>query len=258
MKKLVLTLMLVLLVATMFVTTSYANSQLIKVNTNDSTVSVNYNATDYSKIKVAIAKGSSVYYYDLPSEHEVYPLQMGNGTYSVNLYENVSGNKYKSVYSKKISLKTSEESVFLSSSQNVSWDEESAAVTLASELTEGLESDEEKFQVIYDYVVKNIRYDYRKAYTVQAGYIPSPDDTLVDGTGICYDYSSLLAVMLRSQDIPTKLVKGYSTKVSVYHAWNEVFINGQWSTVDTTVDASSVELTSAFKAATDYDVEKIY
>ena len=258
MRKLVLTLMLVLLVATMFVTTSYANSQLIKVNTNDSTVAVNYNATDYSKIKVAITKGSSTYYYDLPSKHEVYPLQMGNGTYSVNLYENVSGNKYKSVYSKKISLKTSDESVFLSSSQNVSWDEESAAVTLASELTEGLESDEEKFQVIYDYVVNNIRYDYRKSYRVQAGYIPSPDDTLVDGTGICYDYSSLLAVMLRSQDIPTKLIKGYSTNVSTYHAWNEVFINGQWSTVDTTVDASSVELTSAFKAVNDYDVEKIY
>jgi len=258
MKKLVLTLMLVLLVATMFVTTSYANSQLIKVNTDDSTVAINYNATDYSKIKVAITKGSNTYYYDLPSEHEVYPLQMGNGVYSINLYENVSGNRYKSVYSKKISLKTSDESVFLSSSQNVSWDEESAAVTLASELTEGLESDEEKFQVIYDYVVNNIRYDYRKAYTVQAGYIPSPDDTLVDGTGICYDYSSLLAVMLRSQDIPTKLVKGYSTKVSVYHAWNEVFINGQWSTVDTTVDASSYELTSTFKVANDYDAEKIY
>jgi len=258
MKKLVLTLMLVLLVATMFVTTSYANSQLIKVNTNDSTVAVNYNATDYSKIKVAITKGSSTYYYGLPSKHEFYPLQMGNCRYSVNLYENASGNKYKSVYSKKISLKTSDESVFLSSSQNVSWDEESAAVTLASELTEGLESDEEKFQVIYDYVVNNIRYDYRKAYTVQAGYIPSPDDTLVDGTGICYDYSSLLAVMLRSQDIPTKLVKGYSTNVSTYHAWNEVFINGQWSTVDTTVDASSVEFASAFKAATEYDAQKLY
>ena len=258
MKKLVLTLVLVLLVATMFVTTSYANSQLIKVNTNDSTVAVNYNATDYSRMKVAITKGSNTYYYDLPSKHEVYPLQLGNGVYSINLYKNISGNKYKSVYSKKFSLKTSDESVFLSSSQNVLWDEESAAVTLANELTDGLDSDEEKFQVIYDYVVNNIKYDYRKAFTVQPGYIPSTSNTLVDGAGICYDYSSLLAVMLRSQDIPTKLVKGTSTNVSVYHAWNEVFINGQWSTVDTTVDASSVQLTSVFKAASDYDAEKVY
>lgn len=258
MKKLVLTLMLVVLVATMFVTTSYANSQLIKVNTNDSTVAVNYDSTDYARIKVAITKGSDTYYYDLPSKNEVYPLQMGNGVYSINLYKNVSGNKYKSVYSKKITLKASEKSVFLSSSQNVLWDEESTAVTLANELTKGLETDEEKFEVIYDYVVNNINYDYRKAFTVQPGYIPSTNDTLVDGTGICYDYSSLLAVMLRSQDIPTKLVKGYSTNVSTYHAWNEVFINGQWSTVDTTVDASSVQLTSVFKEATDYDAEKIY
>lgn len=258
MKKLVLTFMLVVLITTIFVTASYAGSQIITVNTSDSTVVVNYNATDYSKVKVAITKGSESYYYDLPSNYEVYPLQMGNGDYSVNLYENVSGSRYKSVYSKKISLKASDEAVFLSSSQNVSWDEESAAVTLADELTEGLESDEEKFEVIYNYVVNNIRYDYRKAYTIQANYIPSPDETLVDGSGICYDYSSLLAVMLRSQDIPTKLVKGYSTNVSTYHAWNEVFISGQWSTVDTTIDASTFGLTTAYKAASDYDVSKIY
>jgi len=258
MKKLVLTFMLVLLLVTVFVTSSFAGSQLIKVNTSDSTVAINYNATDYSKIKVAITKGSETYYYDLPSKQEVYPLQLGNGVYSINLYENVSGNRYKSVYSKKISVKTSDESVFLASSQNVSWDKESAAVTLADELTQNLESDEEKFEVIYDYVTNNINYDYKKAFSVQPGYIPSPDATLLDGTGICYDYSSLLAVMLRSQDIPTKLVKGYSTNVSTYHAWNEVFINGEWSTVDTTVDASSLEIASAFKAATDYDVEKIY
>lgn len=258
MKKLVLTFVMVALIATMLVTSSYAGSQIIKVNTDDSTVEVNYDTTNYSKIKVAVAKGSDVYYYDLPSNHEVYPLQLGNGTYSISLYENVSGNSYKSVYSTRVSLNAVENAVFLSSSQNISWDDESPVVSLANELTEGLETDEEKFEAIYDYVVSNIRYDYRKAYTVQPGYIPNAEETLAQGNGICYDYSSLLAVMLRSQDIPTKLVKGYSTNVSTYHAWNEVYLNGEWSTVDTTVDASSIELTTSFKEASEYDAQKIY
>ena len=43
--------------------------------------------------------------------------------------------------------------------------------------------------------------------------------------------------MLRSQGIPTKLVKGYSDNVDGYHAWNEVYINEEWITIDTTLDA---------------------
>ena len=45
--------------------------------------------------------------------------------------------------------------------------------------------------------------------------------------------------MLRSQDIPAKLVKGYASWTDVYHAWNEVYIasEGRWVIVDTTYDS---------------------
>ena len=43
--------------------------------------------------------------------------------------------------------------------------------------------------------------------------------------------------MKRSEGIPIKLVKGYSRYTDVYHAWNEVFINGKWVVVDTTFDS---------------------
>ncbi|MGI6627015.1 MAG: transglutaminase-like domain-containing protein [Bacillota bacterium] len=46
------------------------------------------------------------------------------------------------------------------------------------------------------------------------------------GKGICFDYSSLLASMLRSLDVPTKLVTGYVAPDYLYHAWNEVYIEG--------------------------------
>jgi len=45
--------------------------------------------------------------------------------------------------------------------------------------------------------------------------------------GICFDFSSLLAAMLRSQDIPAKLAMGFvaTSPKPTYHAWNEVYIN---------------------------------
>ncbi|MBU5438687.1 transglutaminase domain-containing protein [Tissierella sp. MSJ-40] len=44
--------------------------------------------------------------------------------------------------------------------------------------------------------------------------------------------------MLRSQGIPTKLVKGYKNDLKAYHAWNEVLLDNNWVIVDTTYDAA--------------------
>ena len=45
--------------------------------------------------------------------------------------------------------------------------------------------------------------------------------------------------MLRSQNIPTKMVKGYVNGSKTYHAWNEVYLSSEkkWITIDTTSDA---------------------
>ena len=56
-------------------------------------------------------------------------------------------------------------------------------------------------------------------------YLPDPDRTYSSRNGICYDYASLMCAMLRSQGIPSRLIKG-STPLG-YHAWNEVFFEGR-------------------------------
>ncbi|MNE59256.1 Transglutaminase-like superfamily protein [compost metagenome] len=99
------------------------------------------------------------------------------------------------------------------------------------------------------------------AATVTPDYIPNNDSTLLSNKGICYDYASLFATMLRSEGIPTKLVMGNTSYVSTYHAWNEVLLNGKWVTIDTTVDAGlaknnkDVGLT---KVASKYSAAKFY
>ncbi|MBR4485156.1 MAG: transglutaminase domain-containing protein [Erysipelotrichaceae bacterium] len=73
---------------------------------------------------------------------------------------------------------------------------------------------------VYKYVCENVKYDKEKAETVKSGYLPKPDETLKTGKGICFDYASLTASMLRSQGIPTKVIFGYVSPDDLYHAWN--------------------------------------
>jgi transglutaminase-like putative cysteine protease len=73
---------------------------------------------------------------------------------------------------------------------------------------------------------------------------------------MCYDFSSLFASMLRSVNIPAKLVKGYGSKVEGYHAWNEVYLDGKWQTVDTSFDAQMAQNKQSFsmyKDSSKYD-----
>lgn len=242
-------------------------------------VDVLYNSTANKKIKVLIVQGDSKYTYTLNKNinYIKFPLQLGNGNYTISVYENVTGNKYKKLFSKQDSVKLfNPNAVFLNSIQIIDWKNDNAAIELAKQLikdekkaiylkTNNLtnvtdESYLEKVQLtkrqitdlLYNYVVKNIDYDYAKIPNLPPNYIPNIEATLRDKKGICYDYSSLLASMLRSQAIPTKLIKGYSSTTDVYHAWNEIYLvdEGRWIIVDTTYDAYM------FKAGAPYGIEK--
>lgn len=194
------------------------------------------------KTKVMIQKGDKKYTYDISSsgKKESFPLQLGNGTYKVSLLANTSGNSYKLIASKSIDVKlTNPNSVYLTSIQNIDWNVDSKAVAKAVELTKGVDDVEKKARILWDYMVKNNAYDYNKLSTLSSGYVPVIDQTLAEKKGICYDFTSLYAAMLRSQGKPAKLVKGYAPKnASGYHSWNEVYdeSKGQWIIVDTTYD----------------------
>ncbi|MDF9844734.1 MULTISPECIES: transglutaminase-like domain-containing protein [unclassified Paenibacillus] len=227
-------------------------------------VAVSYDVPADKRIKVMITKDGNSYTYNLYASQstESFPLQQGNGTYKVSVLENTTGNKYKVVSSEDVELKLSNaNAVYLSSVQNVKWTSSDKAVLKAKQLTQGLTTDEAKVKAIYNYIVANVKYDNALAANVTPDYIPNNDNTLLSKKGICYDYASLFATMLRSEGIPTKLVMGNTSYVSTYHAWNEVLLNGKWVTIDTTVDAGlaknnkDVGLT---KVASKYSAAKFY
>ena len=112
---------------------------------------------------------------------------------------------------------------FLYPNQYVNFNSGSAAVATAAQLTAGMDQIQ-TVEAVYHYVTTHVTYDYAKAQSVKSGYLPNVDSTLATGTGICFDYAALMTAMLRSRDIPTKLVIGYTG--DLYHAWVSVYING--------------------------------
>jgi len=242
-------------------TTYYFKALNIEVKTIEAVVLVNMTSSSYDYSKVIIEKGDTQYIYNAVSDIEYFPLQMGSGKYNVSIMGSNDGRRFRLISEDSFNVTLEENAVFLSASQTVNWDEESKVAIVANDLIKEAKTNQEKLEIIHTYVINNVRYDYAKAQALPKGYIPSPVSTLDEGFGICYDFASLLASMLRSVDIPTKLVKGYSSYTPVYHAWNEVLIEEDWLVVDASTDSIYVDYNVNYilsKSINDYVTSKVY
>ena len=230
------------------------------------------------RAKVGIVHDGSTYYYDLPSDGSTvtYPLQTGNGSYTITVYENVSGSSYASLLSTTASVSlNSSLDPFLLPSQQVNYSSGSQAAAIARQLVSGKTNNYERISAVLSYVAQHLSYDYSLAKTVQSGYVPNIDAVLAKGSGICYDYAAVSAAMLRSLGYPTKLEMGYVQNGTVYHAWNEVYISGSgwlkvmsvtlntsnWSRVDVTfisTSDSSDSIASYIGSSSNYRTVYIY
>ncbi|MCQ2522607.1 MAG: transglutaminase-like domain-containing protein [Lachnospiraceae bacterium] len=177
------------------------------------------------KVRLLLTQPSGVVYnYLLPVDGEmvVYPFSEGTGEYSVGVYENVYDDQYAMIYEKNCAVTMKDDySMFLYPNAYVDFDATSKTVGKGEEVAAGCDKDLEVVEAVYTYVTTTISYDYDKAETVATGYLPVVDQTLAEGKGICFDFASLMAAMLRSQQIPTKLVIGYCD--DQYHAWISVY-----------------------------------
>lgn len=246
-------IILSLFIFSLFVNTNSYSADIYTDKVSNGVIGVSHKS-DGKKLKVMIEKGSEKYTYGLRNdgEKDYYPLQLGSGTYKLSILENVSGTKYSLLKSENIEADIKNKNdVYLNSIRIINWSQDDPAIKKAKSINN---SDK-----IYDYIIKNVKYDYKKADTVQPGYYPVINETFKTNMGICYDYSSMDAAMLRSIGVPTKLVKGYVKGVDGYHAWNEAFINGKWVVIDTTYDAAkwgSKEKYTMKKNSSDY--QKVY
>ena len=189
----------------------------------DGYVMVRYKGETDKRLKVQVKNGDTTYVYNIkPGEWNVFPLSLGDGAYTVQCCENVEGNKYSVVLSARIDAKMTDEfAPFLRPNQYVDYAKAEGTLAQASRLVRGKAAVLEKVGAVYDYVVKNLKYDYDLAKTVKSGYLPDLEQILTRKKGICFDYASLMTAMLRSQGVPCKLVVGYAGEA--YHAWINVW-----------------------------------
>ena len=194
-------------------------------STNKGYICVRYLGGSSKRIKVLVTKGGTTYQYNLNNSgyYEVFPLSAGSGTYNVGIYEQVSGNAYSQLYVTDLSVSLDNNlAPFLRPNQYVNYYSGSTAVAIGQQLASTAASDLQVVEKVYNYAINNITYDYAKASSVTSGYLPRVDNIIASGLGICFDYAAVMASMLRSQGIPTKLVVGYSG--SIYHAWISTYI----------------------------------
>lgn len=223
-----------------------------------SNISQGYVALRYTgsaqKISVEVTgKNNKTYRYfvNKTKEPTYFPLTSGNGNYQISVYENIQGDEYSVLMMDSFQVKLKNKFLpFLYPNQYVEFSKDTKAVKEAKKLSKGAKDDLAIVKSVYNYVIKNVKYDDEKAENVKSGYLPSVDETLETKKGICFDYAALMTAMLRSQGIPTKLEIGYSG--DVYHAWistwlsekgwvdNIIRFDGKsWGLMDPTLAANS-------------------
>jgi len=192
-------------------------------NAEDGYIMVRYWAQTDRRLKVLLKGPSTTYNYNLPQDQwTVFPLSDGDGSYQAGVYINVDGSKYATVMTAHFDVALKDEfAPFLRPNQYVNYIDAPDTMALGAELCAGITDPLEKVAAVYDYVVENLTYDEEKAATVKSGYLPALDDVLSAKKGICFDYAAMMTAMLRSQEVPCKLVVGYAG--SIYHSWISVW-----------------------------------
>ena len=201
-------------------------------------------AKNSSRLKFVVSCGDMTYNYDLPGDNTpiTCPVNMGDGSYTFAIMRNTGDKNYvqTTVATEDVKLNT-EFAPFVHPNLFCNYTNKSKCVKKARELTSDVDNVGEAVQAVCTYIIDNVVYDTDKAQELGTvtGYVPDPDETFATNKGICFDYASLGAAMLRSVGIPTKVITGYVTPKDLYHAWIMVYIDGSWTSVKFAVDPRS-------------------
>ncbi len=109
---------------------------------------------------------------------------------------------------------------------------------MARRISAGADSDFARLQALATWVYQNI--EKRPVLG-----IPNALEVLAGRVGDCNEHATLFAALARAVGLPTRIAAGllYQEGAFLYHAWNEVCLDGEWLGVDTTTNKLPVGLT---------------
>lgn len=172
-------------------------------------------------------------------DFEIIPLSMGRGRYDVGVYQRTGMDSMVHMFDTYYDIHSESTDVFLLPNYMCYWEQDGVTECLANLICEGCYSDYDIVNSIVNWVADNIVYDMD--FARQSELVPMMvDDVLTKEGGVCVHQSSVLAAMLRSVGIPTKIVWGYVSPNHSYHAWNMAYINDEWVRYDVTAVQSGL------------------
>jgi hypothetical protein len=173
-------------------------------------------------------------------------LRYGTGIYDISVAESKFEGKYEGSYyvGKDIKVENTDDRdlSFLLPSEYVQSDNVQI-IALAQLITKDAVDDVDAIRKIHKYIATNIKYDYDSYY--DGSYASKPFDaisTLKNLKAVCAGYSDLYATLARAAGIRAKVIYGIGNitkNTTGSHAWNEVFVNNEWKSVDVTWDSTT-------------------
>lgn len=114
--------------------------------------------------------------------------------------------------------------------------EEERILTLASEITAGLDTEYAKLEAVYDWITTNIDYDAEKAAN-PAAFGSGAIYALNYRRGVCHDYAELALALLEASGLEAEYLSGevvLAEGKTELHAWNEAVAGDVRYGLDTT------------------------
>lgn len=178
-------------------------------------------------------------------------LSSGPGNYEVTFLQTRDSNKIASYYKIKdlqINNLDTRDLSFLQPSEKVQSDNDQI-IDLAKEIVAGSKSQREAVVRINRWLMNNVDYDMDG---LKDGSYARKDQTalgtLENRKVVCEGFANLFAALARASGIRTKLIFGHgiTTLGGGPHAWNQVYIEGQWLNIDSTWDQNTNRETYIF------------
>ena len=116
---------------------------------------------------------------------------------------------------------------------------DTAVAKALKELNVDKKSHYEKISAVYDYICKNVTYDYEHLEDPEYMRKHTAYAAMMDKTAVCQGYALLMYRMLLELGVENRLVVGVSGNEN--HAWNIVEIDGLHYNLDSTWDAGQTE-----------------
>jgi hypothetical protein len=166
-------------------------------------------------------------------------LRFGAGTYTIwvgDALQNFDGKiRFEVINTLDTDLRYSSPSAYIDSNHET-------VTKLCSSIITPEMTDSEKLEAIYQWVTQNISYDYI-AYKKQNTTLKPASLIIQKKKGMCRDYSFAVAALARASGLQARIVYGQARRRSngrsEEHAWNEVYLDGNWISLDATWDAGS-------------------